>query len=101
MMGINPIDLLTGNTTSTGPTQISTSDLPPSGAGEDELSQFVGVVVKETENLWGEVFQQNNLRYAPPKVVLFTQQINAAAAASRTPAAAPSTVRTTRRSTST
>jgi hypothetical protein len=76
-MGINPLDLLTGNTTSTTPTQTSSS-LPSSSAGEDELAQFVGVVVKETENLWGEVFQENNLRYTQPKVVLFTQQTESA-----------------------
>jgi len=74
-MGINPLDLLTGNTTSVTPSQTSTS-VPSTNASEDELAQFVGVVVKETENLWGEVFQQNGKRYAPPKVVLFSQQID-------------------------
>ncbi len=77
VMGINPIDLLTGNTTSTTQTQTSSS-LPSSSAGDDELAQFIGVVVKETENLWGEVFQQNNMRYVPPKIVLFTQQTESA-----------------------
>lgn len=73
-MGINPLDMLTGNTTSVSPGQTSTS-VPAPNAGDDELAQFVGVVVKETENLWGEVFQQNNVRYVAPKVVLFTSQI--------------------------
>jgi hypothetical protein len=70
-VGINPLDMLTGNTSSV-PSQTSTS-APPANAGDDELAQFVGVVVKETETLWGEVFEQNNVRYVPPKVVLFTQ----------------------------
>ena len=73
-LGINPLDMLTGDTTSTSSSQTSPS-LPSTNTGEDELAQFVGVVVKETENLWGEVFQQNNTRYAPPKVVLFTSQV--------------------------
>jgi predicted metalloprotease len=73
-MGINPLELLTGNTSSVSPTQ-TTSSVPSTNASEDELAQFVGVVVKETETLWGDVFEQNNMRYAPPKVVLFTQQI--------------------------
>lgn len=72
-MGINPLDLLTGNTSSVSPSQTSSS-MPKSNASEDELAQFVGVVVKETETLWGDVFQQNNMRYVPPKVVLFSQQ---------------------------
>lgn len=70
-VGINPLDMLAGNTSSV-PRQTNAS-VPSANAGDDELAQFVGVVVKETETLWGEVFQQNNMRYAPPKVVLFTE----------------------------
>jgi predicted metalloprotease len=69
--GQNPIEVLTGSGGAT--TSQSSQWAPPSsGASQDELSQFVGVVVKETENLWGEVFKQNDLTYTPPKVVLFT-----------------------------
>jgi len=69
--GQNPIEVLTG---SGGATSTSSSQwTPPSSAEEDELSQFVGVVVKETETLWTEVFRQNSMNYAPPNVVLFTQ----------------------------
>lgn len=72
MMGINPLDMLTGGYSQ--PTQTSSQALPPSNAGEDELAQFVGVVVKDTETLWTEVFAQNNLTYEPPTVVLFSAQ---------------------------
>ncbi len=68
--GQNPIDVLTGGMSS--PSSQSTNYTPPTNASQDELSQFVGVVVKETENLWSEVFKQNNMTYVPPKVVLFT-----------------------------
>lgn len=74
-MGINPLDLLSGNTSSVSPGR-TTSSAPSTNAGEDELAQFVGVVVKETENLWTDVFAQNDMRYVAPKVVLFSQQIN-------------------------
>jgi uncharacterized protein len=68
--GQNPIDVLTGgNSMSPSSSQQWT---PPSQASQDELGQFVGVVVKETENLWTEVFQQNNSTYDAPTVVLFT-----------------------------
>ena len=70
--GQNPIDVLTGGGMSTSPSSQSSSSAPPTNASQDELGQFVGVVVKETENLWTEVFRQNNQTYDPPTVVLFT-----------------------------
>lgn len=70
--GQNPIDVLTGGGMSTSPSSQSSRSAPPTNASQDELGQFVGVVVKETENLWTEVFRQNNQTYDPPTVVLFT-----------------------------
>ena len=75
--GQNPIDILTGSGGGTTPSTSQWSP-PTSGAGEDELANFVGVVVKDNENLWGEVFQQNNRTYQPPKVVLFTDATQSA-----------------------
>lgn len=69
--GQNPLDMLTGGN-STGTTTGQQYAPPPANAGQDELSEFVGVVVKDTENLWTEVFARNNLTYQPPTVVLFT-----------------------------
>ncbi len=68
--GQNPIDILTGGGGSVAPTQQYAP--PPSNAGQDDLADFVGVVVKDTEDLWTDVFKQNNLTYRPPKVVLFS-----------------------------
>ncbi|RYE85876.1 MAG: flagellar biosynthesis protein FlgM [Hyphomicrobiales bacterium] len=68
--GQNPIDILTGGMST--PSSSSSNYTPPTNATEDELGQFVGVVVKETENLWTGVFSQNNLTYEAPKVVLFS-----------------------------
>lgn len=69
--GQNPIDVITGGGTSSKPSS-SQQWAPSTNADEDELANFVGVVVKDTEDLWGEVFSQNQLTYQPPKVVLFT-----------------------------
>lgn len=69
--GQNPIDMITGGGTSSTPSS-SQQWAPSSNAGQDELANFVGVVVKDTEDLWGEVFSQNQLTYRPPTVVLFT-----------------------------
>ncbi len=70
--GQNPLDMLTGGT-STGTTTNQQFSPPSTNAGEDELAEFVSVVVKDTENLWTEVFAQNNLTYVPPRVVLFSE----------------------------
>jgi len=69
--GQNPIDVLTGGMS--GSSTSTSQWAPSSSADEDELSQFVGVVVKDTENLWAEVFEQNGATYLPPRVVLFTE----------------------------
>ncbi len=68
--GTNPLDMLTGTTT--GVPSTSTQSRPLPEAGQDELADFVGVVVNDTETFWGEVFQQNGSTYPEPSVVLFT-----------------------------
>ena len=45
----------------------------------DEASQFVSVVLKETEQVWDKVFvEQLNAQYQQPKLVLFTGQVESA-----------------------
>jgi predicted metalloprotease len=74
-LGINPLSLLDGSLQSGGGLMPGSSQsLPQPNAGEDELADFVGVVVKETEDVWGDIFQQNGMTYTPPKVVLFTSR---------------------------
>jgi predicted metalloprotease len=74
--GQNPIDVLTGGGGATTQTQSSSGGAPLPQAGQDELADFVGVVVKETETVWTEKFAEAGQRYTPPKVVLFTDAIN-------------------------
>jgi len=82
--GQNPIDILTGGGGATTTSSSSGQWAPPSsGAGEDELADFVGVVVKDNENLWADVFKQNNLAYQPPKVVLFSGATQSACGAAQ------------------
>ena len=68
LTGENPLD----SSGTSGTSGTSAQSWPAPSAGEDELADFVGVVVKETENLWAEVFLQNDLRYTPATVVLFS-----------------------------
>lgn len=70
--GQNPLDMLAGNSGSSAPSTQS-SYLPADGS-EDELRNFVGVVVKETEDLWNQQFSAIGETYAEPQVVLFTGQ---------------------------
>ena len=46
----------------------------PSGPNEidDETEGFVAVVLAENEDVWGALFQQSNLQYTKPRLVLFT-----------------------------
>jgi predicted metalloprotease len=71
LTGTNPLDMLSGGST-TGPASSATQSRPLPDAGQDELADFVGVVIKENETLWAQVFEQNNLQYEPPNVVLFS-----------------------------
>lgn len=73
LTGQNPLDMLTdGSNTQTS--SASSRQIPTEG--QDELVDFVGVVVKETENLWTQVFANSGETYPKPPVVLFTGQTN-------------------------
>lgn len=75
LLGLNPLDMLTGGQSTSPSTQWAA---PASTADTDELAEFVGVVVKDTEDFWGQVFQQNNMTYREPGVVLFTEATQSA-----------------------
>ena len=48
-------------------------------AEDNELAQFVSVVLKDTEQIWGRVFpEQLGRRYENPNLVLFTGQVRSA-----------------------
>ena len=58
------------------PSQVQTSR--PQNAEEEELKQFVGVVLAKSEDVWGEIFRQNGRQYREPTLVLFTDQVQSA-----------------------
>ncbi len=43
-------------------------------APKDEMSQFVAVVLGDTEDAWHEIFRQMGRQYQEPKLVLFSHQ---------------------------
>ncbi len=80
LIGENPLQLLSQVQTSQ-PAQTTTrnSGSQIAGQGNDELGDFVSVVLKETEDVWNKVFrEQLNQRYEEPTLVLFTQQVRSA-----------------------
>ena len=79
--GTNPLDMLTNGGSSTGSSTASSSSKVPTSGEQAELRDFVGVVVKETEDLWTDVFAQQNETYPAPTVVLFSGAVDTACGA--------------------
>lgn len=47
-------------------------------AAEDSMEQFVSVVLRDTEVIWGKIFEESNSTYHNPKLVLFRGRIESA-----------------------
>lgn len=58
------------------PSQVQTSR--PQNPEEEELKQFVSVVLAKTEDVWSGIFVENGRQYREPKLVLFTDQVRSA-----------------------
>jgi len=50
----------------------------PANPEEEELKQFVSVVLAKSEDVWTDVFKQNGRQYREPTLVLFTDQVRSA-----------------------
>lgn len=71
LLGGDPSQLLnTGGTTSTE--QVKTT------AEEDQMAKFVSVVLKDTETVWGKIFESSGQTYRQPKLVLFRDEVESA-----------------------
>ena len=51
---------------------------PQAPGANDDLRDFVSVVLADTEEVWAQQFAQMGKRYVEPKLVLFTGQVNSA-----------------------
>ena len=85
LLGGNPTDIL--NNAASQPTNQATQHYEPT-AEEQQLADFVSVVLADTEDVWSEVFKENGLTYKDPKLVLFTNSV-ATACGSATSAVGP------------
>ena len=50
----------------------------PGASAGDPQAQFIGVVLKDTENTWNTVFQKSGKRYVEPTLVLFDGRVASA-----------------------
>ncbi len=71
--GIDLTGLVTGDPVNIGQT---TSQQRPvqNGAQEQKQAEFTGVMLAETEAVWGQKFAQMNRQYREPKLVLYRAQ---------------------------
>ena len=47
-------------------------------AKEKEEGQFINAILVDTEDVWSKIFEENNLQYINPKLVLFTGAVETA-----------------------
>ncbi len=74
--GVNPLQLLNQVEQSQPGARTETERTAP--GQNDELSQFVKVVLADTEDTWNEIFQQMGRRYEEPRLVLFSDSVSSA-----------------------
>ncbi|HVY08304.1 MAG TPA: neutral zinc metallopeptidase [Burkholderiales bacterium] len=55
----------------------------PVDPAQDKLKDFVSVVLADTEDTWGEIFQRGGAQYERPKLVLFTGAVRSACGLAR------------------
>ena len=48
------------------------------GKEADESKEFIGVVLKTTEDIWGSIFAQSNARYQKPVLTIFSNRVSSA-----------------------
>ena len=72
--GVDPTMLLQSMGSGSAPSQ-QTAAVPP---GQEEASQFVSVILADTEDTWNVLFRQMGGNYQEPKLVLFTGSVQSA-----------------------
>lgn len=85
VFGINPLTLLGGSggldsLVGGGQQQVQQSQVRRP-VGDDEMSQFMQVVLADTEDAWEQVFTQRGAHYQKPVLQLFTGQTRSACGA--------------------
>ena len=79
-LGVDPALIMSmlGGTDSAPMEPAPPGGVQQTGAPDDELAQFVSVVLADTEDTWGQIFAQSGAQYVQPKLVLFRDQVRSA-----------------------
>ncbi|PIE47236.1 MAG: neutral zinc metallopeptidase [Gammaproteobacteria bacterium] len=77
VFGMNPMSAFqTGQSVTSGGSGNTSMTEVTSDDGRDV--QFVSVVLKDTENVWNQIFQANGRTYQEPELILFNGRVNSA-----------------------
>jgi len=78
--GVDPSVILNtgGGVSSPGTGDLGQVSAPRRSAAEDELKEFVSVVLADTEDTWHSLFQANGMDYQEPRLVLFSGAVQSA-----------------------
>src|SRR5687767_9182050 len=72
LTGTNPLDMI-------GSSEPDTETVGTSGvSGSDPQAEFIAVVLKDTEDVWSQIFRERGSTYQAPVLVLFTQATQSA-----------------------
>lgn len=74
LAGIDLLPMLMGG----GSISTARHSSPAMSQAQEQMADFVGVVLADTEDTWQQVFQDNGATYLEPTLVLFTGQVNSA-----------------------
>jgi len=58
--------------------QSTQTESRPLTEDEEKLGEFPKVVLKDTEIIWTKIFEENNMQYVKPKMVLFSNSVETA-----------------------
>jgi len=75
-LGVDPSQLLDAGLTSSAP--VATGNSSQNSAQDDAMTEFVQVVLADTEDVWNELFAQAGQRYEEPRLVLFSGSVSSA-----------------------
>lgn len=81
LFGVNPQQLIQQQQAAQqarGPAAGNAGELKPLSPEEEKRGKFAKVVLQDTEDAWDILFQQNNLTYEKPVMVLFSGQVTSA-----------------------
>lgn len=76
-MGVDPTQILQVVQQNTQPSSISVEQNATNTANDD-MRNFVAVVLAETEDVWNDVFERAGRTYEEPKLVLFSDAVESA-----------------------